>query len=89
VLPPSAGAEIDRSTWAPLPIFGLVGGLGRVDRAELERALNMGVGMVAVVAPQGVDRARRMLIERGVYSWAAGRVTPGPAGVRLVGDYAA
>ena len=41
------------------PVFGLVGELGGVAQPELERTLNMGVGMVAVVAADvGRRRAR-------------------------------
>ena len=90
VLPPGVVATIDRSTWTPHPVFGLVGALGDVPEAELERTLNMGVGMVA-------DRARR---RRRRCGGTAGRArTPGlgrwrrvsrdaPVGTaRLVGAY--
>jgi phosphoribosylformylglycinamidine cyclo-ligase len=101
VLPPGLGAEIDRSTWAPAPIFGLLGELGGVGREELERALNMGVGMVAVVDHDDAERARTLLAGRGLDCWVAGgvvaaadgvasgrRVVAGSGAVRLVGDYA-
>jgi len=89
VIPSSLSAEIDRSTWAPAPIFRLVGELGGVEREELERTLNMGVGMVAVVGPGDADRARALLTGRGMRCWVAGAVMAGSGGaVRLVGDYA-
>ena len=56
VLPGHLAATVDRASWSPAPIFGLVGGVGGVARDELERTLNMGVGMVAVVAAQDADR---------------------------------
>jgi phosphoribosylformylglycinamidine cyclo-ligase len=88
VLPPALGASIDRSTWSPAPIFGLLAAVGGVPRAELERAVNMGVGMVAVVAARDADRAERLLAGRGVSCWIAGRmVGPGSPGVELVGNY--
>ena len=93
VLPEGVQATVDRASWRPAPIFGLLGELGRVDRAELERTFNMGVGMVAVVPPHAVDAALRLLVERGVPAWVAGEVTaaegPEAARARLVGDYAA
>jgi phosphoribosylformylglycinamidine cyclo-ligase len=88
VLPPTVDAVVDRCTWTPQPVFGLVAGLGRVERAEMERTFNMGVGMVALVAPDDADRALRLLAERGVRSWVAGTVAAGSGEVRLVGDYA-
>jgi phosphoribosylformylglycinamidine cyclo-ligase len=92
VMPSSLGAEIDRSTWALRPIFRLVGELGGVKSAELERTLNMGVGMVAVVGSEDADRARALLTGRGMDCWVAGTVVAGAAvagsgAVRLVGDH--
>ncbi len=97
VLPVGVAAVIDRATWTPQPIFGLVGEIGSVTRDELERTLNMGVGMVAVVAPSDVDRALDVLRARLVPAWVLGTVNrdegisqPGRAApVRLVGDHPA
>ena len=74
VLPPHLHADVDRSTWTPQPVFGLVGRLGGVDRAELERTFNQGVGMIAVVAPGSVDAALARLSARGVDAWTLGDV---------------
>jgi phosphoribosylformylglycinamidine cyclo-ligase len=74
VLPPGLLAELDRSTWTPAPIFGLVGDLGRVPRADLERTLNMGVGMVAVVPADSVDGVVRRLAARHLAAWPLGTV---------------
>ncbi len=90
VLPVGVDIEIDRTTWAPAPIFDLIGGLGAVQRPELERTLNMGVGMVALVAAADADRALAVLATRGVPAWVAGRAHrgDGPGHTTLVGDYA-
>ena len=74
VVPPTVSVRVDRSTWAPQPVFGLVGELGGVAQADLDLALNMGVGMVALVAPDAVDAALRLLAEHGVDAWIAGDV---------------
>jgi phosphoribosylformylglycinamidine cyclo-ligase len=87
VLPPDLDAAVDRSTWAPQPIFGLVGSLGDVGQLELERAFNMGIGMIAIVAAADADRAVRVLSERGLAAWIAGTVTPGSGAARLHGAY--
>jgi phosphoribosylformylglycinamidine cyclo-ligase len=81
VLPPTLDAVVDRSSWTPPPVFELVGRLGPVSRGELERTLNMGVGMVAVL-PDG-DAAVRLLADRGVPAWVAGEVVPGTGQARL------
>jgi phosphoribosylformylglycinamidine cyclo-ligase len=74
VLPAGVDVEIDRSTWAPAPIFDLIGKLGGVEQFELERTLNMGVGMVALVSKSDVDNALAVLAARGVVAWGAGSV---------------
>ena len=50
-------ATVDRSTWELPPIFKLVAELGNVPLADLERTLNLGVGMVAIVDAAGADAA--------------------------------
>jgi phosphoribosylformylglycinamidine cyclo-ligase len=92
VLPPGVHVTVDRATWSPPPVFGLVAAVGQVRREEAEKALNQGVGMVAVVGRDGADQAMAMLAERGVPAWVCGTVeaTSGrPATVDLVGDHPA
>jgi phosphoribosylformylglycinamidine cyclo-ligase len=87
VLPGHLAVTIDRSTWTPQPVFGLVQDRGRVEQAEMERTFNMGVGMVAVVAPHDVDRALALLTARHVPAWVAGQVVAGNGSVRLTGSH--
>jgi phosphoribosylformylglycinamidine cyclo-ligase len=87
VLPAGLDATVDRGTWTPAPIFGLVGDAGQVARDELERTLNMGVGMVAVVAPPAVDAALARLAEHDVPAWVAGEIRAGTGTAVLVGDH--
>ncbi len=91
VVPDHLTAVLDRGSWTPDPVFGLVGAAGSVERAELERTLNMGVGMVAVVDPEAADVALATLADRGVGGWLLGEVRDreGGAAVILSGDYAA
>jgi phosphoribosylformylglycinamidine cyclo-ligase len=90
VIPDDLAVRIDRSTWTPAPIFGLVGQLGDVPLLELEKTLNMGVGMVAVLDPAAADRAIAGLAERDIAAWVCGEVTAADSrnGVELQGDYA-
>jgi phosphoribosylformylglycinamidine cyclo-ligase len=74
VIPQGLSAVLDRGTWTPAPVFALIGRRGRVDREELERTFNMGVGMVAVVSPEDVDRALAVLTARHVPAWVLGEV---------------
>ena len=74
-LPAGLVARVDRSSWTPPPIFGLLAELGPVDETELARATNLGVGMVAVLPQSEVQRASSFLAARGVPNWVMGEVT--------------
>jgi phosphoribosylformylglycinamidine cyclo-ligase len=92
VVPEGLHARVDRGTWAPGPVFGLVGELGGVARAELEKTLNMGVGMVAVVPQTAVEHTLSTLSARGVDAWVAGEITERgdrTEAVTLTGDHPA
>jgi phosphoribosylformylglycinamidine cyclo-ligase len=88
VLPPGVDAFVDRVTWEPQPIFGLIAETGPVDRAQLELTFNLGVGMVAVVPAPRAEDALALAAERGLEAWRLGEVRPGSGEVRLSGDYA-
>ncbi|MDQ1060566.1 phosphoribosylformylglycinamidine cyclo-ligase [Arthrobacter globiformis] len=88
VLPQGLVATVDRSTWELPAIFKLVSELGRVPLPDLERTLNLGVGMVAVVSAEAADAAVARLNERGLPSWIMGAVsTDSDAVVRTGPDY--
>jgi phosphoribosylformylglycinamidine cyclo-ligase len=89
VLPPHADAIVDRASWRPAPVFGLLAGRGGVTSADAEGVFNMGVGMAAVVAAADADAALSLLAARNVPAWVAGRVTAGTGTVRLDGQHPA
>ncbi|MFM1916670.1 MAG: putative phosphoribosylformylglycinamidine cyclo-ligase [Actinomycetota bacterium] len=74
VLPPHLAADLYRDSWRPLPIFTLIGQHGNVDRADLERTFNMGIGMIAIVAAGDSERAITSLELAGVSAWVCGEV---------------
>ena len=92
VLPDDIRVTLDRSTWSPAPIFGLVQEVGGVALSDVDEALNMGVGMVALVPADAADAALSVLAEHGIAAWVAGEAsaaTPGEGGgtVDLVGTH--
>ncbi len=68
-------ATVDRNTWELPAIFKLVSELGNVPLADLERTLNLGVGMVAIVSAEAADAAVARLNDRGLPSWVMGTVS--------------
>lgn len=92
VLPDEVTVTVERSTWSPQPIFDLVAQVGGVEQGALEQTLNCGVGMVAVVDADDVNRVLATLEEHDVDSWVCGEVrmaaTADEAGrVALVGGH--
>ena len=87
VLPESVDAVVDRATWRPQPIFDLVQRKGRIEQSEMESTFNMGVGMMAIVAPDDSDRTLAFLRNRGVEAWVAGEIVDGAGDVRMVGSH--
>lgn len=89
VLPPSADAVLDRATWSPPPVFGLLAQHGSISGPEMERVFNMGVGMVTVVSPGDAGSALSLLASRDVPAWQAGEITAGAGTARLNGQHSA
>ena len=59
VLPDNLDARIKLGSWPVLPIFQYVYENGNVDRDEMLRVFNMGVGMVLIVGVDHVDRVTK------------------------------
>jgi phosphoribosylformylglycinamidine cyclo-ligase len=89
VLPPGADAVLDRGTWPPPPVFGVLAAYGPVAPDEMERVFNMGVGMAAMVGRADADQALSLLATRGVPAWVLGEVVPGSGNARLTGQHPA
>ncbi|MHA7208630.1 phosphoribosylformylglycinamidine cyclo-ligase [Arthrobacter sp. MDT1-65] len=87
VLPRGLEATVDRSTWELPPVFTLVSQLGNVPLPDLERTLNLGVGMVAIVGASAADAALAQLNAAGVPSWVMGGVQSASGGSTDGPDY--
>ena len=73
VLPEGLGAWFDTSAWEVPPIFTLMQETGNVDREEMFRVFNMGMGMVLMCAPERMEEVRGLVPESRV----VGEVTKG------------
>jgi len=72
VLPPGIGIKLRRDSWPIPPVFSWLASLGEVDRAEMNRVFNMGVGLVLVVSPYYSDAVSRQLADEGFENWVIG-----------------
>jgi phosphoribosylformylglycinamidine cyclo-ligase len=84
VLPAGLGAEIDRGSWEVPGVFRALARGGDVSQDEMDRVFNMGVGMIAVVAPDAADGVIAELEGRGEGAWRLGTIREG-SGVRYRG----
>ncbi len=71
ILPPGLGAEINIGSWPVLPIFKDVQRRSSITPEEMHRVFNMGIGMVAIIAPQDADRFQHAVPEE---TWRIGQV---------------
>ena len=60
VIPKGLGVRISTASWTVPPLFRWVQEAGRIADAEMRRTFNMGVGMIVVVSPDQVAKARAM-----------------------------
>src|SRR5271165_6011082 len=83
VMPSNVRAVIERGSWPTPPIFGLIQRLGKIDRAEMDRTFNNGLGMVAIVPAGEADRVVAHLRRREFAAYVVGEVTRGKRGVSI------
>ena len=77
VLPPGTEAVIDAGSWPWPPIFRVLMRAGQVDRTEMRRVFNLGVGMIAVVARDDVEAVVQAAERVKVPAWIIGEIRGG------------
>jgi phosphoribosylformylglycinamidine cyclo-ligase len=83
VLPPAVEAIVDPSSWEWPALFRVIADGGKVARDEMRDVFNLGVGMIAVVAPADVEAVVAAAGAVGVAAWRLGEVRAGPRAVRF------
>jgi phosphoribosylformylglycinamidine cyclo-ligase len=81
VLPPGSTAVIDTNSWKPGPLFDWLQKNGNVDRMEMYRTFNCGIGMVVCVPQSDVDNALSILAATGENAFVIGAIEKGAADV--------
>ena len=74
VLPVGLGAVIETSTWRPPAIFQELISRGDLSSEDAFGTFNMGIGYLAVVAPDTVGEAMDVFEAAGHSAWVTGRV---------------
>ncbi|PKL06744.1 MAG: hypothetical protein CVV53_02700 [Spirochaetae bacterium HGW-Spirochaetae-9] len=78
VLPAHLDAHIRMDSWPRPPLFQLIMEKGTIGETEMYRVFNMGIGMVAVIAPQSLEAATRL---SGLPFFVVGELRQGTGGV--------
>ena len=82
-LPATLDAVVDTTSWQIPNVFLQLERSGQVDRFEMFRTFNMGVGMVVMTAESDVSRLVEAAQNAGVRAWRLGVVQPGSGRVVL------
>ena len=81
ILPAGCQAEVQVGSWPVLPVFELMAQIGSTPRAEMLRATNMGIGMIAVIRPDALESFGDAI---GTEHFVIGRVVEGDPQVSYV-----
>ncbi len=84
VLPESAQALINESSWEWPEIFNWLQDNGNITTHEMYRTFNCGVGMIIVVPADKLARSLEILTEQGESAWHIGEITDLSAGEEQV-----
>jgi phosphoribosylformylglycinamidine cyclo-ligase len=82
-LPDTLDAVIDAGSWEVPNLFRQLERAGRVDRAEMYRTFNMGVGMVVITDEAGAEIVQATAASAHLGNWRLGRVVRGAGQVRI------
>ncbi len=80
MLPPGLQASFRPAGWPQPKIFDLIARQGPVERAEMFRTFNMGLGLVAAIDPAGAEAAESALSGAGETPFRVGEVVKGKEG---------
>jgi len=84
VLPANLRVQIEKHSWQPPAIFGLIQQLGNVSDSEMYRSFNMGIGMVVLADRFAAPSLVQRLNEAGESAAVIGEVLSGPHDVQIV-----
>ncbi len=81
VLPEGCRAHVSAGEWPRPPLFRWLQSAGDVPEDDARSALNLGIGMVLVVAPSDRDGVTTALLQAGETVWRLGDIRAGERGV--------
>jgi phosphoribosylformylglycinamidine cyclo-ligase len=77
IIPKGMGAQVDLASWPVPPLFEHLQKLGNVERDEMLRTFNMGIGLIVVVPAETVKKAKAILNRANERHFIIGRIVRG------------
>ncbi len=74
ILPRGLDASVDLAGWQVPPLFTHLRQLGNVDREEMFRTFNMGIGLIAVIPAEQIKKAKAILNRANERHCIVGRI---------------
>jgi phosphoribosylformylglycinamidine cyclo-ligase len=83
VLPDDCDARVERAKWEEPRIFAEIRAAGNVPEQEMRNVFNLGLGMLAVVAPEDLFATLDAVRSAGHDSWPVGEIVEGRGRVTM------
>ena len=77
ILPLNLNAEIVKSSWKPHKIFEYMENKGKINKNEMYRVFNMGIGYVIIISPKDLDETINILRDSNQKVKVIGSITKG------------
>lgn len=84
ILPKGMTAVIDQSTWQWPDIFKWLHEQGNIEKEEMIRTFNLGVGMVIIVEKSLIDSVLKTLQQAGEKAWVMGEIEQSSTTSRII-----
>ena len=83
VMPKGLRAMIRRGSWPVPPVFRMIERIGKIERGEMDRTFNNGIGMAVIVAPVDADAVIAAMRRMRQRAFVIGEVVRGERGVEI------
>ncbi len=84
ILPEDCKAIIDSQSWKPNPIFEFIQKLGNIDKNEMFKVFNMGIGWIIVASPKEAVKVQKKLSQLKEKVYRIGEIKSGKRDVKLI-----
>jgi len=86
VIPDNMDALIKEGSWKVPEVFGFLQAVGNIDKKEMFRIFNMGIGIVTIIPPGQFEEAKRIAVEMKEEIYNIGTIVNGSGKVIIKKD---